>query len=214
MADTGMSKATLYYIHDPMCSWCYAFRESWQKITNHFAGRLEFVRLLGGLAPDSDEPMDEATRKMVQNSWRRIEQSVAGVQFNFDFWEQNRPRRSTYPACRAVIAARELGGVEYDQLMTHAIQNGYYQQAKNPSDNGLLIELAVELGLDRGQFTSALAADETEQQLQREIAQARAMGVDSYPSLVLQINEQRRWPIAINYQDVDEVIATIEMCLE
>jgi len=209
-----MPNPTLYYVHDPICSWCYAFRESWQKITEHFADQLEFVRLLGGLAPDSDEPMDAATRKMVQSSWRRIEQSVAGVQFNFDFWELNRPRRSTYPACRAVIAARELGGIEYDLKMTYAIQNGYYRQAQNPSDNSMLIELATELGLDRGAFTTALEADETEQQLQQEMAQARSVGVDSYPSLVLQINAQTRWPIAINYQDVDEVIATIEMCLD
>jgi len=209
-----MSKPNLYYIHDPMCSWCYAFRESWQKIIEHFAGQLEFVRLLGGLAPDSDEPMDEATRNMVQNSWRRIAQSVASIQFNFDFWEQSRPRRSTYPACRAVIAARTLAGDEYELKMTHAIQNGYYRQAQNPSDNSMLIDLASELGLDRGAFTTALEADETEQQLQQEMAQARSMSIDSYPSLVLQINAQTRWPIAINYQDVDEVIAMIEMCLD
>lgn len=209
-----MSKPTLCYVHDPMCSWCYAFRESWQRITEHFAGQLEFVRLLGGLAPDSGALMDAATRKMVQNSWRRIEQSVAGVQFNFDFWELNLPRRSTYPACRAVIAAQQLGGVEYELKMTHAIQDGYYRQAKNPSDNSLLIDLATALGLDQGAFTTALESDEVEQRLQQEMAQARLMGVDSYPSLVLQINAQTRWPIAINYQDVDEVIATIEMCLE
>ena len=209
-----MYKPTLYYVHDPMCSWCYAFRESWHKITVHFSDQLEFKRLLGGLAPDSDEPMSEATRKMVQNSWRRIEQSVTGVSFNFDFWAQNQPRRSTYPACRAVIAAREMGGLDLDLKMTRAIQDSYYQQAKNPSDNSLLIDLAADLGLDRGRFSSALESDATEQQLQQEMAQARSMGADSYPSLVLQINTQSRWPIAINYQDADEMIATIEMCLD
>lgn len=209
-----MSKPTLFYIHDPMCSWCYAFRESWQKITEHFADQLQFNRLLGGLAPDSDEPMDEATRRMVQRSWRRIEESVPGKQFNFDFWEQAQPRRSTYPACRAVIAARELGGESYDPKMTYAIQNAYYQRAANPSDNSTLIDLAETLGLDKAQFESTLKSNQTEQQLQQEIAQARAMGVDSFPSMVLEMNQTTRWPIAINYQDVDEVIATIEMCLE
>ncbi len=209
-----MSLPTLYYIHDPMCSWCYAFGDSWPKITDHFAGRLQFERLLGGLAPDSDLAMDDATRKMVQSSWRRIEQKVPGVQFNFDFWEQNQPRRSTYPSCRAVIAAREVGGAEYDPKMTHAIQTAYYQQVRNPSDNSVLIELAAELGIDRDQFAAALVSNGTEQQLQQEIALCRSMGGDSFPSLVLQINNQSRWPIAINYQDVDEMIATIEMCLE
>ncbi|NOR51545.1 MAG: DsbA family protein, partial [Gammaproteobacteria bacterium] len=159
-------------------------------------------------------PMDEATQKMVQSSWRRIEQSVTGIQFNFDFWEQNQPRRSTYPACRAVITARELGGKAYDLKMTYAIQNAYYQLAKNPSDNSLLVNLAEALGLEREPFEVALESEKIEQQLQQEMALARSMGVDSYPSLILQINEQTRWPIAINYQDVDEVIATIEMCLE
>ncbi|MDH3353751.1 MAG: DsbA family protein [Chromatiales bacterium] len=209
-----MSQPTLYYVHDPMCSWCYAFRENWHVITKHFAGQLEFVRLLGGLAPDSDTPMDEATQKMVQRSWRRIEESVPGIHFNFDFWLLNQPRRSTYPSCRAVIAARELGGEAYDLKMTYAIQDGYYQQAKNPSNNDQLTTLAESLGLNGPEFSSSLESAKTEQQLQQEIAQARSMGADSYPSLVLQINEQTRWPIAINYQNVSEVIATIEMCLE
>jgi putative protein-disulfide isomerase len=209
-----MSLPTLFYIHDPMCSWCYAFREGWQQLTNHFSGQLEFVRLLGGLAPDSDLPMDETTRKMVQQSWQRIEESVPGVQFNFDFWSQTQPRRSTYPACRAVIAARELAGASFDLKMTYAIQDGYYQQARNPSDNEVLYDLAAALGIERGQFATEMRSGRTEQRLQQEIAQAASLGVDSYPSLVLQLNQQSRWPIAINYQDISEVIATIEMCLE
>ncbi|MCW8888891.1 MAG: DsbA family protein [Gammaproteobacteria bacterium] len=209
-----MSLPILYYIHDPMCSWCYAFRENWQYLTQHFEGKVEFVRLLGGLAADSDAPMDSETRQMVQQSWRRIEESLPDTHFNFDFWEQNQPRRSTYPACRAVIAARQLADHSYDLKMSYAIQDAYYRQAKNPSDIDVLCSIAETLNLDRDQFSSLLTADGTEQQLQQEIAQARSLGVDSYPSLVLQINEQTRWPIAINYQDVSEVIETIEMCLE
>ncbi|MCW8824836.1 MAG: DsbA family protein [Gammaproteobacteria bacterium] len=209
-----MSPPILYYIHDPMCSWCYAFRENWQYLTQHFEGKVEFVRLLGGLAADSDAPMDSKTRRMVQQSWRRIEESLPDTHFNFDFWEQNQPRRSTYPACRAVIAARHMADQSYDLKMSYAIQDAYYRQAKNPSDIDVLCSIAEALNLDRDQFYSLLTADSTEQQLQQEIAQARSLGVDSYPSLVLQINEQTRWPIAINYQDVSEVIETIEMCLE
>ncbi|MCW8983081.1 MAG: DsbA family protein [Gammaproteobacteria bacterium] len=209
-----MSLPILYYIHDPMCSWCYAFRENWQYLTQHLEGKVKFVRLLGGLAADSDAPMDSETRRMVQQSWRRIEESLPDTHFNFDFWEQNQPRRSTYPACRAVIAARQMADQSYDLKMSYAIQDAYYRQAKNPSDIDVLCSIAEALNLDRDQFYSLLTADSTEQQLQQEIAQTRSLGVDSYPSLVLQINEQTRWPIAINYQDVSEVIETIEMCLE
>ncbi len=205
---------TLYYIHDPMCSWCYAFREGWQKITEYFAPKLQFARLLGGLAPDNDVPMDEATKAMIQHNWRRIEACVPGVIFNYDFWERCQPRRSTYPACRAVITARALKDESYDLKMTHAIQDGYYRQATNPSDNSTLIDLARALGLDSEQFASGLKSVETGQRLQQEIAQARSMGVTSFPTLVLLSDQQQRRPISINYQDTDAMIATIEGCLQ
>jgi len=52
---------SLYYIHDPMCSWCWAFRPAWEKIktsvlSSYTDCSVEYV--LGGLAPDSDQPMD------------------------------------------------------------------------------------------------------------------------------------------------------------
>lgn len=43
---------------------------------------------------------------MVQQVWQRIEQTVPGVHFNWNFWSRNTTIRSTYPACRAVLAAK------------------------------------------------------------------------------------------------------------
>lgn len=52
--------ATLYYIHDPMCSWCWGFTPIWQKIRAQLPADLPVVYLLGGLAPDSDDPMPQS----------------------------------------------------------------------------------------------------------------------------------------------------------
>ena len=70
---------------------------------------VEIARLPGGLAKDSDEPIPAQTRSYVIDNWRRIEQTAPGTVFNYDFWQSCQPRRSTYPACRAVIAARRQG---------------------------------------------------------------------------------------------------------
>ena len=59
---------------------------------------------MGGLAPDSDEPMPAEMRTYVQQAWRAVT-ARTGVAFEHRFWEECAPRRSTYPACRAVIAA-------------------------------------------------------------------------------------------------------------
>jgi putative protein-disulfide isomerase len=58
-----MTKRTLYYFHDPMCSWCYGFKTTLQKLKTALPKDLEFIPVLGGLAPDSTQPMNEDTKK-------------------------------------------------------------------------------------------------------------------------------------------------------
>lgn len=195
-----------------MCSWCWALRPQWQRLLQQLPREIRVVKLLGGLAPDTDEPMPAEMRERLQSTWRRIEQTVPGTHFNFDFWHNTSPRRATYPACRAVLAAR-VQGEGCDEAMLEAIQRAYYQQARNPSDTETLIALAAELGLDVDDFSTTLASKQTQALLQQEMAQAEALGVDSYPSLVLAIDGSH-WPVPVDYTNADNMLATIDWLLE
>lgn len=170
-------------------------------------------RLLGGLAPDTDEPMSLDMQASIRSNWQRIEQTVPGVVFNYDFWEHCTPRRSTYPACRAVIAAREQGAL-FDEAMTHAIQQAYYRQARNPSDDATLIELADELGLDKQRFSRSLNSPQTRERLQQEMMLASEMGVASYPSLRLQLGGEDYRTIEIDYQYAEPMLAAVRNLLQ
>ncbi len=173
---------------------------------------IKVVKLLGGLAPDTDEPMPEETRERLQLTWRHIEQTVPGTRFNFDFWHRTTPRRATWPACRAMLAARAQGEGR-DEAMLEAIQRAYYLQARNPSDNDTLLALAEEIGLDVEAFHHALTAPATQSQLLQEMAHAEALGVDSYPSLVLTVNSSH-WPVPVDYKSAENMLATIDWLLE
>jgi putative protein-disulfide isomerase len=168
---------------------------------------------MGGLAPDSDQPMPQVMQEQLQNTWRRIQQRLPETRFNFAFWTDNQPRRSTYPACRAVIAARELDPKQ-ESAMILGIQQAYYLKAQNPSDDATLIRIAEELGLDGGRFGSLLNAPETQASLEAEIRQTRAMGASSFPSLVLQQGETSYWPVPVDYTDAGNMLDTIAMILD
>ncbi len=199
---------TLIYVHDPMCSWCWGFEPTRQKIFAAVGGQMQIRRMLGGLAPDSDVPMPEAMRSMLQQTWQRIEQMIPGTEFNFEFWQKCSPRRSTYPANRAVIAAREQGD-EFDSRMTARIQRAYYLEAKNPSDATTLIELATDIGLDADLFAASLVAESTQHKLITEIQATREMGIDSFPSLAVHKTDGLRH-IGLNYTDPEAMIRAIE----
>jgi len=179
----------LYYIHDPMCSWCWGFESCKQALFEKLPADITVKYLLGGLASDTNEVMPDAMQQMLQQTWKNIEQRIPGKKFNFDFWTSNNPIRSTYPACRAVIAARKQNR---SHEMIHTIQQAYYQRAMNPSHNDVLINLADELDMNVVAFRKDLVSTETQQQLEAEIFQAHDLNVDSFPALVLDFNRSHR----------------------
>lgn len=173
----------LIYVLDPMCSWCWAFRPQLQQFLSRHP-ELELDLILGGLAPDSDQPMPTAQRHQIEQIWHQIAEQT-GAEFNYEFWQKNTPRRSTYPACRAVIAADRLANKATE--MVDAIQQAYYLRAMNPSDSSTLIQLAGELGISEGDFAEALAGEDVENQFKQDLSRARSMGISGFPALIVEI---------------------------
>lgn len=207
--------ATLFYIHDPMCSWCWGFSSAWQSIQEQLPKEVRLETILGGLAADSDAPMPEDMQQFLKKTWKNIESVIPGTQFNHDFWSLCKPRRSTYPSCRAVIAAREINP-DIELEMISAIQQAYYLEAKNPSDAAVLIELAEAIGLDKTQFAKALESAEVEQSLEQNIHAFRnfaaTLGVSGFPSLVLKTDDGFA-AIPIDYNNPNVSLNAIHTCL-
>ena len=190
-----------------MCSWCYAFSQSWIALQRNLPDMIAPIYLVGGLAPDTMEPMPIETQQMVKQAWQRIEQTVPGVCFNWEFWSRNIPIRSTYPACRAVLAAKKQHS-EAESEMIRAIQMAYYQQAKNPALTETLQQCAKTIGLHEETFAKDLISEEIEQQLQQQMQLARWMKVSSYPSLCLEYSDAL-FPIAIDYLNYQSMLNAI-----
>ena len=200
----------LYYVLDPMCSWCWGFRPVFEQVKSALPAEIQIRYVMGGLAPDSDEPMPASTRDYVQSQWRLVTRKT-GADFNWDFWTSCKPRRSTYPACRAVIAA----GLQHETAtaaMIHAIQLAYYQQARNPSDPDTLVALAVETGLEPQQFTDDMNSQQVAERLASDFELRRQLGVDSFPSLRLE-TQNKVTVIEIDYRNADPIISQIENSL-
>ncbi|HED12416.1 MAG TPA: DsbA family protein [Gammaproteobacteria bacterium] len=199
-----MSK-TLYYAHDPMCSWCWGFRPAWEKLQALLPDTIQVVKLLGGLAPDSEQPMPQSMQQYLQQTWLQIEQRIPGTRFNHAFWQQCQPRRSTYPACRAVLTAALWHRAD---AMTEAIQHAYYLEAKNPSDEATLVGLAKSLAIDPVAFTERLSSEQIRIELARQLDCCQELGVRGFPSLVLQ-QGSKKLPVSIHYTDPQ---AMLEQC--
>ncbi len=202
-----LDDAQLYYLHDPMCSWCWGFSPTWNKVKEALEDKVKVTYLLGGLALDNDEDMTLQTQNYVQSNWRRIEEKIPGTKFNYDFWIKCKPRRSTYPACRAVISAR-IQNPDCETSMISAIQKCYYINVQNPSNEDVLVSLAIELGLDAEKFQLDLRSEKVNKMLLDEISLAKSLGMSRMPSLSLQTGRGLR-AISIDFLDPDYIVGQI-----
>ncbi|MDC5842062.1 DsbA family protein [Vibrio europaeus] len=203
-----MADNKLYYVYDPMCSWCWGYKPVWQQICQILEGKIDIQYVVGGLAPDSDQPMPKEMQQQIASYWKRIEDFL-GTQFNYDFWNKNIPRRSTYPACRAVLAARKQSA---EKQMLTAIQTAYYLEARNPSDTDVLIDLADSIGLDLERFESDFGSVTLNEEFMRELDFARSIGGISFPSLFVQTVEGLV-ELQVDYQSAQTTISQIEQLI-
>ena len=181
-----MAAAVLYYVADPMCSWCWGFASTLEQLELRLAPNARLQLVLAGLAPDSDAAMDEPTKKYIQRAWREVA-AATGASFNSAFWQKCSPRRSTWQACRAVLAAGNRG-----REMFAGIQRAYYLEARNPSDEATLIALADELGLDTDKFCSLLNSEATIARLTEHLKLRDRLGAQGFPTLVLEQDGEHR----------------------
>lgn len=197
-------KVKLYYVHDPMCSWCWGYKPTLELLKQQLPSSIEFEYLMGGLAPDSDVPMPLEMQQKLQSIWHQIEEQL-GTEFNHEYWTTCQPVRTTYPACRAVIAA---GFQDRYQEMLEAIQHAYYLRAMPPHDVDTHQQLAEELRLDLPLFINDLNGKVVEEEFDDQLSLSRSLEVHSYPSLVLQVNDSY-FPVAVDYQSTEPTLKVI-----
>ena len=89
--------------------------------------------------------------------------------------------------------------------MTHRIQQAYYTEAKNPSDNEVLIALANDIGIDVKQFSQDLTSAQTQQQLTQEITLTRQLGMSSFPSMCVKYGEQL-FAVSLDYNNAENML--------
>ena len=200
---------TLYYVHDPMCSWCYAFKPTLDELRKKLNSNIKIINVVGGLAKHSDEVMPKDVQEKIENIWYEIKR-VVGTKFNHDFWKKCIPRRSSYLACQATILARYENK---EDEMIEAIQNAYYLNAQNPSDASTLIMLAKQIGMDEKKFEEDLKSDKIEEDLQYELNFRRSLNVKNFPSLILKYKKEL-YPINIKYNDYKSMLEQINDMVE
>lgn len=183
-----MSQATLHYIYDPFCGWCYAAAP----LIEAAAALPELTLTLHGggmLAGANSRQIDQDWRGYVMPHDERIAQA-SGQVFGEAYFEGllrdlTAVMDSAQPIA-AILAAEALNGQALTML--HRLQIAHYQEGQRISDTPVLIKLAAELGYDETTFTQALMLQRgaaTEEHISAARKFLRQIGGQGFPTMAL-----------------------------
>jgi putative protein-disulfide isomerase len=175
----------LLYVGDPMCSWCYGFGKEMTALMALHPG-LELEIIVGGVRAGATDVLDRAGKEFRLGHWERVE-AQSGLPFNrAALMARENFVYDTEPICRAVVTARKLAPAADLLAVFRALQQAFYVEGLDTTDGRVLSAVvAAQLQLDVGAVLGMWQHADTIAQTRADFSRARALGVRSFPALLL-----------------------------
>ncbi|NWC80785.1 DsbA family protein [Pseudomonas putida] len=180
--------ARLLYVMDPMCSWCWGFAPVAQALIAQAREAGVATRVVPGGLRRGASPLDTSTRKYILEHWQAVAEAT-GQPFAFEGAMPDGFVYDTEPACRALVAARELDAERVWPLLA-LIQRGFYQQGLDVTTAPQLVELAEQAGFDRATFADALLRADVRAATAADFSWVQDLGIAGFPTLLAERNGQ------------------------
>jgi len=197
-ASTSPQKATLHYIFDPLCGWCYAA-----------APLVDAARAVPGLKIElhGGGMMTGPNRRAITPEWRsyviphdRRIAELSGQPFGVAYFDgllnDGGAMLDSAPPLTAVLAAQAVADRGLDML--NRVQRAHYVEGRRIAELPVLKDLAADIGLAPGNFATAF--DElTGETTHRHIAHSRQWlaraGGQGFPTFALETRAAHVTPI-------------------
>jgi putative protein-disulfide isomerase len=186
-----VNMATLHYIHDPMCGWCYGAAP----LVKAAREVVPVVAHAGGMMAGSRrQKVSPQLREYVMPHDRRIAQltgQVFGEAYVDGLLRDTSATFDSEPPITAMLAAERVAGRGLDMLAR--MQTAHYVEGRRIADREVLVELAAAIGLDQAAFSQALDGVQGEA-VRQHLAQTRALmselGAAGFPTFALQTDQR------------------------
>lgn len=193
-----------------MCSWCWGFSPIIESIRRHYSNRLNIELVLGGLRPGTKLPIAKMQRDEILQHWHNV-QRMTGQPFQFEGAMPEGFIYDTEPACRGVVTAATM-----DPHVTFpffkAIQYAFYVEQRDVTKPAILVQLAVDLGINQKNFLQLFESEKIKEQTLAQFHQAHQWGIQGFPSLIIQ-NESNYNLLANSYCPEEKLCSQLDAWL-
>lgn len=176
---------TIIYVGDPMCSWCYGVSKELETLKDNYEDSFSFEIVMGGLRPYNTETMLDL-KSFLTHHWEDVS-ARSGQTFNYEVLNNPSITYDTEPPSRALIIVRELAPAQAFTFFHH-IQKSFYLDNKNMHEASAYYDALSLTSIDTETFTKKFNAQTYKEKVKEDFLKAQALGVRSFPTLLIEIN--------------------------
>ena len=209
-----LEQPTLFYIGDPMCSWCYGMSDILKDTQEYCAKNgIKFQTIVAGLRASGQVLWDKRFKGFLKEEWTNISNKT-GKKFSFEILDLLNFDYDTTPACKAVLIAKILSSNNSKIVLEFfsKIQEKFYANSQDTKKLEFYKLICEDLNLDFEEFSKLFEDKSLDKKLQNEFIFGRNLS-SSFPSLIL-VNKKQKVNISIGYSSLEDVISRINKNLK
>jgi predicted DsbA family dithiol-disulfide isomerase len=186
-------KLKIDFVSDVSCPWCViglrSMETALQKLGNEVQVDLHFqpFELNPKMGPDGQDIVEHIGEKYgsgpadIERNRQAIEARGAELGFTFDMQKRGRIY-NTFDAHRLLHWAEGEGK---QKALKEALFSAYFTEGRNPSDHGVLVDVAKSVGLDPARAARILASDEFAPEVRAREQFYAERGIRAVPSVII-----------------------------
>jgi predicted DsbA family dithiol-disulfide isomerase len=186
---------TIDFVSDVSCPWCAiglgALETALKNVAPGIRAELRFqpFELNPKMAPEGQDITEHIQQKYGSTLEQQLQSREAirqrGESVGFTFTTGARSRiYNTFDAHRLLHWA-ETEDLAKQRALKKALFKAYFTDGLNPSDTGLLVRLATEVGLDEARAREILAGDEYAAEVREREELYTGAGIHSVPAVII-----------------------------
>lgn len=214
LSSSDVTIPQIIYAFDPLCGWCYGFNPALDRVRKTLKDRVQFRIACGGLITGAREQPIREVADYLRQGMQAVE-TQTGVKFGRAFIEgllaQGTWISRSEPACRAVLLVQEIAP-QYSLDFAYALSKAFYYDGLPPDDPKTISQIASSVGVDRDILLNQWNQPETRDRTLQAFAEARSLGIQSYPSLFLW-QDSNLLSIVRGYASAETILEKLKLLL-
>ncbi|MFN5375767.1 MAG: DsbA family protein [Chitinophagaceae bacterium] len=202
-------KPKIIYCYDAYCGWCYGFSDVIKKLWGKHKENIDFETLSGGMIPVEATQHIGAIASYIKDAYKTVE-NASGVKFGKDYlWHINHPEESDwYPNSEmASIAMAVFRDIHPELTVPFAsdLQHALHYEGRDLTDKEAYRHLVERYQLDEEDFYKKLSSEEYKEKAYYDFTLTKQLRVNGFPTVFLQLEENKLYMIARGFSDFDSV---------